>query len=146
MSVFAPEKPQRSVYFLSPTHKSIPSSTATTCLVQQLLLLSIPMAVEPALPPTVPVTKEASQETPGHFILPDLPSHCSFPLVYHSNGDAIAAQSVKWLDVNCPMLNEKRRKALYGLQAGELTAYCYNSCPDERLRVVSDFMNYLFHL
>jgi hypothetical protein len=33
-----------------------------------------------------------------------------------------------------------------GLQAGELTAYCYNNCPASRLRVVSDFMCYLFHL
>ena len=33
-----------------------------------------------------------------------------------------------------------------GLQAGELTAYCYNNCTSARLRVVSDFMNYLFHL
>jgi len=81
-----------------------------------------------------------------HFILPDLVSHCALPLVYNSNGDAVAAESVKWLDANCPVLNEKRRKALYGLQAGELTAYCYNTAPAERLRVVSDFMNYLFHL
>jgi hypothetical protein len=33
-----------------------------------------------------------------------------------------------------------------GLQAGELTAYCYNNCASDRLRVVSDFMHYLFHL
>ncbi|KAK0211241.1 terpenoid synthase [Desarmillaria ectypa] len=83
---------------------------------------------------------------PTSFILPDLVSHCTFPLVYHPNGDAIAAQSVKWLDTNCPDLNAKQRAALYGLQAGELTAYCYNTSSDARLRVVSDFMNYLFHL
>ncbi|KAI3595869.1 terpenoid synthase [Moniliophthora roreri] len=91
-------------------------------------------------------TTPASQTAPDHLILPDLVSHCTFPLVYHRNGDVVAAQSVKWLDENCPLLNEKRRKALYGLQAGELTAYCYNTTTDERLRVVSDFMNYLFHL
>lgn len=85
-------------------------------------------------------------ERPTSFILPDLVSHCTFPLVYHKNGNAIAAQSVKWLDTNCPDLNDKGRKALYGLQAGELTAYCYNTSTDARLRVVSDFMNYLFHL
>ncbi|KAK0482601.1 terpenoid synthase [Armillaria novae-zelandiae] len=85
-------------------------------------------------------------ERPTSFILPDLVSHCTFPLVYHGNGNAIAAQSVKWLDTNCPDLNDKGRKALYGLQAGELTAYCYNTATNERLRVVSDFMNYLFHL
>ena len=87
-----------------------------------------------------------TSEGPNHFILPDLPSHCKFPLTYHPNGDDVATQAVKWLDENCPNLTEKRRKALYGLQAGELTAYCYNTAPDHRLRVVSDFMNYLFHL
>ncbi|KZT27334.1 terpenoid synthase [Neolentinus lepideus HHB14362 ss-1] len=84
---------------------------------------------------------------PDHFILPDLVGHCTFPLTYHPNGDAIAAQSVRWLDQMCPELTPKKRKALYGLQAGELTAQCYPySITEDRLRVVSDFMNYLFHL
>ena len=83
---------------------------------------------------------------PAHFILPDLVSHCPWPLIYHSHGDEIAFESVRWLDTNCPDLNLKQRRALYGLQAGELTAYCYPTCTSERLRVVSDFMNYLFHL
>lgn len=87
-----------------------------------------------------------SSKPPTSFILPDLVSHCKFPLTYHSNGDEIAKQSVEWLDTNCPDLNAKQRRALRGLQAGELTAFCYNSTSPERLRVVSDFMNYLFHL
>ena len=33
-----------------------------------------------------------------------------------------------------------------GLQAGVLTAYCYNNCTSGRLRVVNDFLTYLFHL
>ncbi|KAJ8480777.1 hypothetical protein ONZ51_g6432 [Trametes cubensis] len=88
----------------------------------------------------------AHSSRPDHFILPDLVGHCHFPLSYHPNGDAVAAESVKWLDEGCPELSPKARKALYGLQAGELTAYCYTTCSAERLRVVSDFMNYLFHL
>lgn len=88
----------------------------------------------------------APTEMPTSFILPDLVSHCSFPLTYHVNGDEIAAQSVDWLDTNCPDLNAKQRRALRGLQAGELTAFCYHFASKERLRVVSDFMNYLFHL
>ena len=84
--------------------------------------------------------------TPDHFVLPDLVSHCNFPLAYHPHGDDVAAESVKWLDDGCPELSPRGRKALYGLQAGELTAYCYPYCSTERLRVVSDFMNYLFHL
>ncbi|KAF9261191.1 terpenoid synthase [Marasmius fiardii PR-910] len=111
--------------------------------------LSSPMPVKATTSAAALVSTPFSKpenDSPDHFILPDLVSHCKFPLVYHNNGDAVAADSVKWLDVNCPMLNEKRRAALYGLQAGELTAFCYNTAADERLRVVSDFMNYLFHL
>ncbi|KAI0823518.1 terpenoid synthase [Trametes gibbosa] len=87
-----------------------------------------------------------ARSQPTHFILPDLVSHCDFPLSYHPDGDAVAAESVRWLDEGCPELSAKARTALYGLQAGELTAYCYPTCTTERLRVVSDFMNYLFHL
>ncbi|TBU35420.1 terpenoid synthase [Dichomitus squalens] len=94
----------------------------------------------------MPVPVPKTTPVPDHFILPDLVSHCSFPLAYHPHGDAVAAESVRWLDEGCPELSPKARKALYGLQAGELTAYCYPFCSTERLRVVSDFMNYLFHL
>ncbi|KDR73677.1 hypothetical protein GALMADRAFT_72397 [Galerina marginata CBS 339.88] len=87
-----------------------------------------------------------SSEEPTSFILPDLVSHCKFPLSYNVYGDEIAQQSVDWLDSGCPDLNPKQRRALRGLQAGELTASCYPTAPPERLRVVSDFMNYLFHL
>lgn len=79
------------------------------------------------------------------FILPDLVSHCTFPLVYNRYGDAVARQSVTWLDSSSD-LSPKQRKALRGLRAGELTAYCYNTTSPDRLRVISDFMNYLFHL
>ncbi|KAF8811256.1 terpenoid synthase [Phlegmacium glaucopus] len=80
------------------------------------------------------------------FIIPDLVSHCTFPLSYNANGDEIAKQSVEWLDANCPDFNAKQRRALRGLQAGELAAYCYPTAPPERLRVVSDVMNYFFYL
>ena len=33
-----------------------------------------------------------------------------------------------------------------GSQAGVLAAYFYNNCTSGRLRVVSDFMNFFFHL
>ena len=85
-------------------------------------------------------------DKPTSFILPDLVSHCDFKLSYNPSGDEIASQSVRWLDTNSPDLTAKQRKALYGLQAGELTAFCYNTASSARLRVVSDFMNYLFHL
>ncbi|KAJ7481069.1 terpenoid synthase [Mycena galericulata] len=79
-------------------------------------------------------------------MLPDLVSHCPYSLTYHPIGDVVAQESVDWLDTSCPDLSPKQRKALHGLKAGELTAYCYYTAPADRLRVISDFMNYLFHL
>ncbi len=80
------------------------------------------------------------------FRLPDLDSHCNFPLTYHPNGDAIAALSDKWLDHGCPELSPSKRAKLHRVHAGKLVAYCYPACSDERLRVIIDFMNFLFHM
>ncbi|KAJ7080410.1 terpenoid synthase [Mycena belliarum] len=88
----------------------------------------------------------SSEASPKFFILPDLFSDCPFPLIYHRDGDVVAQESVDWLDSGCSELSPKGRKALHGLKAGELTAYCYYTAPPERLRIISDFMNYLFHL
>ncbi|KAF8912142.1 isoprenoid synthase domain-containing protein [Gymnopilus junonius] len=93
-----------------------------------------------------PLVTEASPQKPESFILPDLISHCKFALFYHADGDEVAKQSVDWLDSSCPDLTDKQRRALHVLQAGELTAYCYYAASKERLRIISDFMNYLFHL
>ena len=85
---------------------------------------------------------------PDHFVLPDLVGHCIFPLRYHPHGDTIAQESVRWLTDNCPEVADSPRAltALAGLRAGELTAMCYPTCAAARLRVVSDFMYYLFRL
>ena len=104
----------------------------------------------PPLPP-IPLSAgdaplDQTQSRPLGYFLPDLVGHCSFPLTYNTHGDEVARESDKWLDNGCPELTPKKRKALYGLHAGELTAFCYTSCDAHRLRVISDFMNYLFHL
>ena len=81
------------------------------------------------------------------FIIPDFFPYCNnFPLSYNVHGDEVAKESDDWVDINCPDLNVKQRRDLRGLHAGQLTAYCYNTAPRNRLRVVSDFLNYLFHL
>lgn len=108
-----------------------------------------PASSSPVSPtyPSLPTSPKASTKpAPIGFFLPDLVSHCNFPLTYNPHGDAVARESDKWLDEGSPELTPKKRAALYGLHAGELTAYCYISCDAHRLRVVSDFMNYLFHL
>ena len=108
------------------------------------------MVKMPASPPALPLPLIPDQSTtkpaPRGFILPDLVSHCGFTLSCNRHGDIVAAESDKWLDDGCPELTLKARKALYGLHAGELVAFCYTSCDAYRLRVVTDFMNYLFHL
>jgi hypothetical protein len=83
---------------------------------------------------------------PASFIIPDLVSHCHFPISYNVHGDEINKESVEWLEANCPDLDDGQRRAFRGLQAGVLTAYCYTSAPAKRLRVVADFLGYLFHL
>ncbi|KAH8117137.1 terpenoid synthase [Phellopilus nigrolimitatus] len=103
----------------------------------------------PVLPLSIPNVSECPapvKSVPQGYLLPDLVGHCQFPLSYNPHGDAVAAASDKWLDNGCPELTPKKRAALYGLRAGELTAFCYTSCDANRLRVISDFMNYLFHL
>ncbi|KAI0053966.1 terpenoid synthase [Auriscalpium vulgare] len=103
-------------------------------------------------PPTTPTTSTRTVSPtptlvePGSFLLPDLVSHCSFPLIYHPNGDAVANCSLDWMLSFVAHFTPRKMAASRGLLAGELTAFCYNNCSSERLRVVSDFMNFLFHL
>lgn len=92
------------------------------------------------------LSQAETTKTAATFIIPDLVSHCKFPLTYNVHGDEVAKESLHWLISNCPDLNDKQRRALCGLQAGELTAYCYTTASAERLRVVADFLGYLFHL
>nr|QEP49715.1 alpha-muurolene synthase [Inonotus obliquus] len=96
--------------------------------------------------PTPTTVRSSTNQSPEGYVLPDLVSHCKFPLSYNPHGDTVAVEADRWLDHGCPELTPKMRKALYGLHAGELTAFCYTTCDAHHLRVISDFMNYLFHL
>ena len=89
---------------------------------------------------------EKVDETAVTFTLPDLLSLCQFPMRYHPDGDDIAKESAVWLDACCPGLNLRQRDAMYGLQGGVLAAYSYTSGPKDRVRVIADYINYLFHL
>ncbi|KAI0295458.1 isoprenoid synthase domain-containing protein [Russula brevipes] len=99
-----------------------------------------PLSLTRAVSPTPTIIE------PTFFVLPDLVSHCPYSPTFHDEGDAMAAESLDWILSYSPHFTESKVTAMRGLQAGELTAYCYNNCPASRLRVVSDFMNYLFHL
>ncbi|KAH7911694.1 isoprenoid synthase domain-containing protein [Hygrophoropsis aurantiaca] len=82
---------------------------------------------------------------PDQIVLPDLISHCNFPLRMNVCGSSVAAASEAWM-IRGAKFTEKRRKKFCGLKAGLLTTMCYPDCGKEELRVVTDFMNYLFNL
>ncbi|EIW83693.1 terpenoid synthase [Coniophora puteana RWD-64-598 SS2] len=86
---------------------------------------------------------------PFHFLLPDFSSHCSYPLRLNKHCVAAAAASEDWLirlaQLRSPR-NGRKLKKFMGLKAGYLTALCYPDCPRTELRVVSDYMNFLFTL
>ncbi|KAF8629977.1 hypothetical protein AX17_005542 [Amanita inopinata Kibby_2008] len=84
-------------------------------------------------------------DAPSHFILPDLVSHCTYPLRVNANCYKQARASERWL-LRGANHNKKRRAAFMGLKAGELTAACYPDADAPHLRVCDDFMNYLFNL
>ncbi|KIY46968.1 terpenoid synthase [Fistulina hepatica ATCC 64428] len=99
-----------------------------------------------SIPCSVPAVQEPATKATDFYILPDLAVDCPFPLAYHVDGDIVDAQSSEWLDKNSPELTPKQRAAIYRLQAGKLTAFCFKDASTPRLRVIADFLTYLFHL
>ncbi|KAF8524713.1 isoprenoid synthase domain-containing protein [Hysterangium stoloniferum] len=83
--------------------------------------------------------------TQSSFLLPQI--SCPFPASYHPNGDIIAAASDKWFEAESYYFTEARRRRLHQLKVGRLVAYCYHRATDDnRLRIVCDYMNVLFHM
>ncbi|KIJ41061.1 hypothetical protein M422DRAFT_255906 [Sphaerobolus stellatus SS14] len=82
--------------------------------------------------------------TPSGFFIPDLWAHCPYPAIYHPNGDAVVSESDEWILSRCTGISPSLRRELPHLMSGQLAAFCYNSCSDERLRLVCDFMITLF--
>jgi len=133
--------PLESPYFLSRTYGiAMSSADSSPTLSPSSTPPDSPLSFSRALSPTPTIL------APTFFVLPDLVSHCPFSPTYHNDGDAVAAESLDWILSYVPHFTQDKVTAMRGLQAGELTAYCYHNCSRDRLRVVSDFMNYLFHL
>jgi hypothetical protein len=107
---------------------------------------------------------------PFKFLIPDLVSHCPFPLRSNRHRASTSSASKSWLFrglTGLPFLSAststatttstatstssssrltERLGAFHGLKAGKLTALCYPTAGAPQLRVCCDFMNYLFHL
>ena len=122
------------------THDSMSSSNSSPTLSPLSTPPGSPLSSARAVSPTPTVLEPIS------FVLPNFTSLSTFPLTYHDNGDAIAAECLNWIVSFSPHFTPSKVAAMRGLQAGELTAYCYNNCPSSRLRVVGDFLTFLFHL
>ncbi|THH32805.1 hypothetical protein EUX98_g1401 [Antrodiella citrinella] len=82
---------------------------------------------------------------PTKIVIPDLVSHCNFPLRNNRHRKQASVECKQWL-FRGGNLNERKRKAFHGLKAGLLTAMCYPDAAYPQLRVCCDFMNWLFHL
>lgn len=93
------------------------------------------MLTTPSASP-VPVTK---------IMLPDLVSHCKFDKSVNRYRKQITSETQRWL-YNGYNLNVKARDSFHGLQVGLLSAMCYPDAGCPQLRVVNDFLTYLFHL
>ncbi|KAH8829192.1 isoprenoid synthase domain-containing protein [Flagelloscypha sp. PMI_526] len=94
---------------------------------------------------TVSKTSKPSDTRPTEFILPDLVSHCTFPIHVSRHRKQVTAETSKWFFRNGNLLGKKKQNYT-GLQAGLLTSMVYPFAGYEQLRVCNDFMVYLFHL
>jgi hypothetical protein len=83
--------------------------------------------------------------TPSKIIIPDLVSHCTFPLRNNRHRKQATVECKRWL-FRGGNLPQRKRDAFHGLKAGLLTAMCYPNAAYPQLRVCCDFMNWLFHL
>jgi hypothetical protein len=93
------------------------STTAMATATVALPLSAVPcLSPAQASPSSIPRHYTNQGNSPTHFILPDLVSHCKFPLAYHPDGDKVTAASTQWLIDGCPELSPRRKAALQGLQ------------------------------
>ncbi|TFK73275.1 terpenoid synthase [Pluteus cervinus] len=82
---------------------------------------------------------------PTKFILPDLVSHCTYPLRNNPYCYPISRSSEEWF-LEVANHDSRQQAAFLKLKAGELTASCYPNADPFHLRVCIDFMNFLFNL
>ena len=87
----------------------------------------------------------AGPSDPSKILIPDLVSHCDFPLRTNRHRKQATVECKQWL-FRGGNLSERKRNAFHGLKAGLLTSMCYAKAGYPQLRVCCDFMNWLFHM
>lgn len=121
-------------------------------------MLRLPLLFHPCLPVlpsdtfdmSLPACSSSSvrSEQPGpptKVVLPDLVSHCSFPLQRNRHRKRITTETKRWLFKGDNLVGRAQDK-YHGLKAGLLTSMCYPHAAYPQLRVCNDFLTYLFHL
>ncbi|EGO03766.1 hypothetical protein SERLA73DRAFT_175395 [Serpula lacrymans var. lacrymans S7.3] len=91
------------------------------------------------------ISAPSTSTYPSKIIIPDLVSHCTFPIRISRHHKEASKESKQWLFIG-DNSNEKTRRAFHGLKAGKLTSMCYPDAGYPQLLVCCEFMNYLFHL
>ncbi|KAK1229843.1 Sesquiterpene synthase Agr1 [Marasmius sp. AFHP31] len=90
-------------------------------------------------------TSATTTPSPSKFILPDLVSHCDFPLRVSRHRKRITTETKRWLFKGDNIVGKAQDK-YNGLKCGLLTAMVYPDAAYPQLRVCNDFLTYLFHL
>ena len=80
-----------------------------------------------------------TDKTPSSFTLPNLVSHCKYPLRVNPYGREQGPASEQWV-LGGDNYDDRKRAAFIGLKGGLLASFC---CPDAGatcLRVVTEFI------
>ncbi|KAF7318869.1 Terpene-synth-C domain-containing protein [Mycena chlorophos] len=91
-------------------------------------------------------SSSSSAKAPTKFLLPDLVSHCTFPIRHSRHRKQVETETKRWLFRGDNLQNPKIRARFHGLRAGTLSSMCYPDAGYPQLRVCNDFLTYLFHI
>ncbi|KAF7325813.1 Terpene-synth-C domain-containing protein [Mycena kentingensis (nom. inval.)] len=88
----------------------------------------------------------SSSKAPTKFVLPDLVSHCDFPIRHSRFKKRVETETKRWLFRGDNLQSPKIRARFHGLKCGTLSSMCYPAAGYPQLRVCNDFLTYLFHI
>lgn len=83
---------------------------------------------------------------PYLLLLPNLASHCPFTVRFNPHQEGIYAQTKGWFFDGNDSLLEKQCETFNGLNSTLLASVCYPDAGRHQMRILSDFLAYLFLL
>lgn len=92
---------------------------------------------------TAAYTITSSDFEPAGFILPDLFSDCRYPLRVNPHSHHISRASEQWLFTKLHVVEPEVAK-FRALRIHDLIASCYPDADASHLRILSDFLNWIF--